>query len=51
MIHTLNYKRWLILDAKRHLCLCAAYRQLGNDRLWKRHMTYASTARRLAGVL
>jgi len=51
MKHAKNYKQWLIVDARRHLGLCAIYRKFGNDAMWKRHMVYAQTARRLAGVL
>ena len=47
----MSYKKWLIMDAKRHLCLCAAYRNLHNDAMWKRHMNYAVAARKLARVL
>lgn len=47
----MSYKKWLVLDAKRHLSLCAAYRALRNDAMWKRHMNYAVAARKLAGVL
>lgn len=51
MKNTLNYKRFLIAEAKRHLGMAWIARALDKPLAWENHMHYARQARRMAGIL
>lgn len=54
MKNTLNYKRFLIAEARNHLRRAKFYRVMGDQllpQMWERHMHYARQAIRMAGVL
>jgi hypothetical protein len=51
MKNTLNYKRFLKAEAKRHLGMAWTARIMQMEKHWERHMHYARQAIRMAGVL
>lgn len=51
MKNSLNYRRFLLVEARRHIGMAQLSRILEMPKHWERHMHYARQAIRMAGIL